>query len=130
MAKSWLALLSRLSLVRLLQKGNRSMSILDSVGAKGKPPLIGDYLAEDEQFQTEYPGLFDFLSQVVLNGKERLPGKLLIYYEAGCAALCVTDAQTESVAWHIQKTIAEALEGLEQRLQHREVDWRKSKPKK
>lgn len=106
------------------------MGILDNVGAKAKPPLSGDNLAEDEAFETEYPGIYEFLCRVKVNGKDRLPGKMLIYYENGCAALCVTDAHTGSVAWHIAKTIAEALEGLEKRFQYGDVDWRVSKPKK
>lgn len=106
------------------------MGILDNVGAKAKPPLCGDNLAEDELFSAEYPGIYEFLSRVKVNGKDRLAGKLLIYYESGCAALCVTDAHTESVGWHIAKTVAEALEGLEKRFQDGSVDWRVSKPRK
>jgi hypothetical protein len=106
------------------------MSILDKVGAKAKPPLYGEFLAEDELFSTEFPAIFELLSRVSVKGKERLPSKLLIYYEAGCHALCVTDPHTDSVCWHIAKTHAEAMEGLEKRLQGGEVEWRKSKPKR
>jgi hypothetical protein len=106
------------------------MGILDNVGAKAKPPLIGDYLAEDELFSTEFPAIYELLSRALVKGKERLPSKLLVYYEAGCCALCVTDPHTGSVGWHIAKTHAEAMEGLEQRLQHSEMDWRVSKDKR
>lgn len=106
------------------------MGILDNVGAKAKPPLYGEFLAEDEIFSMEFPAIFELLARVKVNGKDRQPAKLLIYYEAGCHALCLTDLHTDSVAWHVAKTHAEAMEGLEQRLQHGEVDWRKSKPKR
>lgn len=105
------------------------MGILDNVGAKAKPPLYGEYLAEDEMFSTEFPAIYEVLCRVQVNGKPREPGKLLIYYQHGCLALCLTDAHTTSVAWHVAKTVQLAMEGLEQRLQHSEVDWRLSKPK-
>lgn len=106
------------------------MGILDNVGAKAKPPLFGDYLAEDDLFQTEFPAIFDLLACVKVNGKDREPSKLLVYYERGCHALCLTDPHTGSVAWHVGKSHQECLEGLESRLQHNEVDWRLSKPRK
>jgi hypothetical protein len=106
------------------------MGILDNVGAKVKPPLFGEFLAEDELFSTEFPAIFELLSRVMVKGVERLPSKLLLYYQEGCCALCLTDPHTGSVGWHISKTYAEAMESLESRLQHGEMDWRISKPKK
>lgn len=103
------------------------MSILDNVGAPAKPPEDREYLIEDELFSAEYPGLFEFLARIKVNGVERKPGKLILYYEPDRAQLCLSDAHTKSVAWHAAGSVAHALEGCERRLQEGKVDWRHDK---
>jgi hypothetical protein len=103
------------------------MSILDNVGAEATPDENAEYLVEDEQFSTEFPGLFEFLARVKIGGVERKPGRLIMYYEPGKAHLCLSDQHTGSVAWHASETHAEALVGAERRLQDGKLDWRKDK---
>lgn len=103
------------------------MSILDNVGAPATPSPDEEFLHEDEDFQNQYPGLFECLSRIRHSGRDRLPGRLIIYYEPGKAALCLSDKHTGSVAFHAAEGVSEALEGLEKRLQGGTVDWRKDK---
>lgn len=103
------------------------MSILDNVGAPGGPGPESEYINEDEAFQEEFPGIFEFLARVRYHGNDRLPGRLIVYYEPGKASLCLSDKQSGSVAFHAGEGVQEALEGLERRLQGGTVDWRKDK---
>lgn len=103
------------------------MSILENVGAEASPDENAEYLIEDEAFSTEFPGLFEFLARVKINGVSRKPGRIICYYEPGKAHLCLSDQHTGSVAWHAAATHAEALHGAERRLQEGKMDWRKDK---
>ncbi len=103
------------------------MSILDNVGAEASPDENAEYLVEDENFSTQLPGLFEFLARVKINGQNRKPGRLILYYEPGKAHCCLSDKHTGSVAFHAGEGLYEALEALERRLQEGKVDWRKDK---
>ncbi len=103
------------------------MSILDGISRDAKPHDGEEYLHPDEGFSGEFPGLYEFLARVKVNGSERKPGKLIVYYEQGRANLCLTDAHTGQVAFHVGETVQDALEGAEMRLQASKMDWRKSK---
>lgn len=103
------------------------MSILDAVGGDVNPPNDAEYLADDENFSTQYPGIFEFLARIKINGKNRKPGRLIIYFDAGKAHLCLSDKHTGSCAFHASESVESALEGAEKRLQAGSCDWRKDK---
>ena len=100
------------------------MSILDGVGAGVKRKPGEEYEAADPTFAGEYPGIYEFLSRVVINGEDRKPGALIIKYQAGKVNLCLSDAHTGSVAFHVGDSMQDALEGAERRLQAGSLDWR------
>lgn len=106
------------------------MSILDNVGAPATPQPDQEYLIEDGDFQQQYPGIFEFLARVKYNGRDRKPGRLILYYEPEKAFLCLSDKESGSVAFHAADGLNEALEGLEVRLQAGGVDWRADKRKR
>lgn len=103
------------------------MSILDGVGANVNPPDDGEFLVEDEGFSNQYPGLFEFLSRIRVNGADRKAGRMIVYYEAGKAHLCLADKQTKTCSFHAGESVDDALEGCERRFQEGKLDWRKSK---
>ena len=103
------------------------MSILGNVGSGVNPAGDDDYLLSDEVFQTDYPGLFEFLARIKIEGENRLPGRIIIYCEPGKAHICLSDKHTKSVAFHAGDGVVEALEGAERRLQDGKLDWRKDK---
>lgn len=103
------------------------MSVLDKVGAAAPIDDTREYLVEDELFSADYPGLYEFLARVRISGKNRKPGKLLVYYEPERCQVLLIDKHTKSCAWHASKSVNEALESLERRLQAGTVDWRYDK---
>lgn len=103
------------------------MSILYGIVDAGEPPENEEFLAPDEVFSLEFPGLYEFLARFRFEGQYRKPGKLIVYYEPGRAALCLSDPHTKQVGFHLGESIQECLEGVEKRLQAGKVDWRKSR---
>ena len=103
------------------------MSILDGIVASGEPHDQEEFLAPDEGWSTEFPGLYEFMARRRYLGQDRKPGKLIIYYEPGRAAVCLSDPHTRQVGFHLGETVQECLEGVEKRLQAGKVDWRKSR---
>lgn len=103
------------------------MSILGNVGKDVNPSKDEEFLVTDDLFSTEYPGLFEFLARVKVNGTPRRPGRIIIYYDSGKASLCLSDKHTGSCAFHVAEGITEGLEGAERRLQDGKLDWRKDK---
>lgn len=103
------------------------MSILTGIESSVKPDDQKEFCAPDEGFQEQFPGLYEFLARVKFQGKDRKVGKLFLYYDAGKAAVCLSDAHTGQVAFHLDVGLMEALEGVERRLQASKMDWRKSR---
>lgn len=103
------------------------MTILDNVAKSASPEEGTDFAAKDENFQGRFPGLFELLATTHYEGSKRKLAKLILYYDSGKAAVCVSDAHTGRVAFHLDEGLEEALEGLERRLQAGKVDWRKSR---
>ena len=103
------------------------MSILTAIGDSSKPHEGEEFLAPDAGFSMEFPGLYEFLARFRLEGRDRKCGKLIVYYETGRVNLCLSDAHTGQVAFHVGETFQEALEGVEKRLQAGKMDWRKSR---
>lgn len=100
------------------------MSILENVGAAALLDENREFQCEDDLFSAQYPGLYEFLARSRIEGKNRKCGKMILYYEPERAQICLSDNHTKSVAWHADKGLNEALEGLERRLQAGTVDWR------
>lgn len=103
------------------------MSILTAIGDSSKPHEGEEFLAPDEGLQLEFPGLYEFLARFKVGGKDRKPGKLIVYFEPGRINLCLSDAHTGQVAFHVGDSLQEALEAVEARLQAGKMDWRKSR---
>lgn len=103
------------------------MSVIPDVLPEGNPPEDQEYIAPDEGLQTEFPGLYELLARILVKGVKRTPAKLIVYYEEGRCALCLSDKHTGLVAFHLADSLQEAMEGVERRLQAGKVDWRKSK---
>ena len=103
------------------------MSILDGLVSSAQPPEDQEFLAPDEGFSAEFPGLYEFLARIKYHGQVRKPGKMIVYYEENRAAICLSDAQTRQVGFHLGESIQDCLEGLESRLQASKVDWRRSR---
>jgi len=103
------------------------MSILDHVGADVKRPAGGEYEAPDEVFQRDYPGIYEFLARILVKKEARAPGAVILKYDAGKVNLCLSDAHTGSVAFHVGDSMADALAGVEKRLQAGTMDWRAGK---
>lgn len=103
------------------------MSVLDGVVESAVPPVDEEFIAPDEGWSVEFPGLYEFLARIRYKGQDRKPGKMIVYYEPGRAAVCLSDPQTKQVGFHLGDSIQECFEGLEKRLQAGKVDWRKSR---
>lgn len=103
------------------------MSILDRLNESVKETPGTEFIAEDSAFSDQFPGIHEFLSRVKYRGDDRKPGRLICYYEAGKASLCLSDQHTGMVAFHTASGLLEALEACEARLQNGGLDWRKSK---
>lgn len=103
------------------------MSILDRQKISRKPIADGEFLLEEDEWAQEYPGLFEMLTRVRYQGKDREPGRLIIFAGPGKATLVLCDKQTSQVAFYTGDGIAEALSGLERALGAGSVDWRKDR---
>lgn len=103
------------------------MSILDKIASSAVSDDQAEFTCSDEVFGAQYPGIYEFLARIRHAGNSRKPGRLIIYYDQGKASLCLSDADTKQVAFHIDSGIYEALEAAESRLQSGSMDWRHSK---
>lgn len=103
------------------------MSILGAVGANVKRAPGSVYEAVDKEFEKKYPGIYEFLAKILVGKEERKPGAVILKYEGGKVNLCLSDAHTGSVAFHVADSITKALEGAEERLQAGRMDWREGK---
>lgn len=103
------------------------MTILDHVGAGVKRPDGAVWEAEDSDFQAKYPGIYEFLAKILVGEQSRSPGALIIKYQQGKANLCLSDAHTGSVAFHVGDSVEKALQDVEARLQAGKLDWREGK---
>lgn len=103
------------------------MGILDNVGVASRSPGEQEFEAVDPEFEKKFPGLYEFLARTSVGGEERKPGAVILKYETGKVNLCLSDAHTGSVAFHVGESMAKALDGVEKRLQAGSMDWRESK---
>lgn len=103
------------------------MSILGNVGVTSRPAGEQEFEALDAAFEKRYPGLYEFLARTSVAGVDRKPGALILKYETGKVNLCLSDAHTGSVAFHVGISMDKALHGVEERLQAGTMDWRAGK---
>lgn len=103
------------------------MSILKKIADSAAPAGDQEFCTQDEGFSTQYPGIYEFLARIRHEGNARKPGRLVLYYDQGKASLCLSDAETKQVAFHVDEGLHEALEATERRLQSGSMDWRHSK---
>lgn len=103
------------------------MSILPKLDDVSRQGANREYLHYDEECQGEYPGLFEFLTKVLVEGHPRPASRLVVYYEEDKACLLLTDPHTCQILFHHDDSFHEALTSLEKRLQAGTTDWRKDK---
>lgn len=84
-----------------------------------------EYESPDEEFQGEYPALYEWLSRVVLSGDKREVASLTIKFRDAGVSLCLSAPEEGVVGWHQADSVSEALRGLEKRLDGQKMDWRK-----
>lgn len=103
------------------------MGIIDEAGVGVKRAEGQEYECDDADFVAEFPGIYEWMCRVLLNGKVRVGASLTVKYRDGGCSLCLSSETEKLVGWHQGKTLQEALEGLEKRLQSNTVDWRPRK---
>ena len=103
------------------------MSIISDAGVGVKRAEGQEYECDEGDFSAEFPGIYEWLARIYLNGKTRDGASLTIKYRSGGVSLCLSAATEGLVGWHQGKTVQEALEGLEKRLQASTMDWREKK---
>lgn len=101
------------------------MGILDDATPGVKRYQGQEYECEDNQLQRDYPGIYEWLTRILLDGKPRVPAQLTIKYREGGCSLCLSAGQEDVIGWHQGSDLENALEGLEKRLQAKTMDWRR-----
>lgn len=86
-----------------------------------------EWLYEDELFRDEFPAVYELLARIRVNGGNRMPSRISVYGEPGKLCLCIRDPYSNQVLFHAAESFAEALEGVESRLQAGTKDWRPNK---
>lgn len=103
------------------------MSMLPTSVAETPQVVNGEYAFDDEVFSSDYPTLFEFLSRIMVEGKNRQPSALLVSVEPQRVQLCLMDRHSAQVSFHAAQSLSEALAGMEERASRGALDWRKDK---
>ena len=103
------------------------MSIMDKMSKTSQEVATSDFLLVEDDFATEYPGVFELLTRCKWKGKPRKPGRLVLYAEPGRATLVACEVDSQMVAFYSAEGFSEALAGLERALQAGSCDWRPDK---
>jgi len=86
------------------------------------------YLWRDEDFEAEYPTLFDFLSRVTdESGRSVEPGSVKIFTSEGKLKVLVKAAHERAVAFLTPDGLMGIFDLLDHQLQEGELDWRDDK---
>lgn len=101
------------------------MGIMSDAHVGVKRPPNQEFEWDDPLLEKHLPGLFDALSRIREGGKIRVGASLTIKGKDGGVLLTLSAPSEAVVGFHMGKTWQEALEGLEERLQSRTMDWRK-----
>lgn len=79
---------------------------------------------EDEYAIAEFPYLFSFLSVTRLDGKDRKPGKLILFCEDGRLKACLKDAETGEVLFVTLSGFEKLMYELDEAVSKEDADWR------
>jgi len=82
---------------------------------------------ENCEFSREYPTLFAFLTVSRMNGKNRLTGTILVFWEDGKAKLWVNDRDRKRVSFVTGETYAEVLRACDEGIAQGTLSWRAKK---
>lgn len=81
----------------------------------------------DEAFAKKYPLLLEFLTRELWEpGVPRAKGTLFLFCEDGVFKLCLSDKDTDEVAFVTKATFTAVLEAAERGLAGNTLDWRLS----
>lgn len=94
--------------------------------SRGRPRPVR--AATDGEVEAIYPALWEFLTCQLVEDKGRLTSTLLVMAEDGQVKLCLSDRETDRVAWRSARTVREALQGLEEALAAGTAEWREKRP--
>lgn len=100
------------------------MSSLSDFKGRVKGREGEEYEAPDEEFQNEYPALYEWMARVVLKGEMRAVATLTIKFRDGGVNLCLSAPSEGVVGWHQAETVDMALRGIQNRLEASKMDWR------
>lgn len=103
------------------------MSILDHVPSPDKADANAEMCVKECDFQTSYPGLWEFLARQMYRGTARATGKLVFFTEPEKVTVCLIDRHTGQVAFFTAETVEEVLCGSDKALTSGTLDWRKDK---
>lgn len=82
--------------------------------------------ADDDDFRGFYPGIFEHLTAKKWeDGKERITSTVVMFCEEGFFKICLSDRNTEEVAFMADDTWEGVLQALEQGIQGDSLDWRR-----
>lgn len=84
--------------------------------------------ASDPSFEGDYPGVYDFLALVELEGKSREPGTITLMCQDGRFKASMQDKETKHYCFVSADTFMGLLEAMEGALTNPEHEWRESKP--
>jgi hypothetical protein len=102
-----------------------------SMGNKGPKAEPGQPHGKDPALLKDYPALHEWLVAGLWPDKSpKTASSLVVFFEDGSCKVCLTDRDWERSLWGTGKTLADALESVEERLASGCPDWRPSGKKK
>lgn len=101
------------------------MGIMSDAKAGVNKPATEEFEFLDPLLERDLPGIYDALARIREGGKLRVGASLTIKGKDGGVLLTLSAPTEGVVGFHQGKTWMEALQGLEERLQARTVDWKK-----
>lgn len=93
---------------------------------RGAPGQVSPENANDPAFAKRFPSMFELMTVALLPGGElRKPSSLLLFTEDGVWKGCLTERDLDVSLWCSSDSFQGVLEGIEERLTHSTVEWRK-----
>ena len=92
------------------------MDILPTRPDESSPQSSREYICQDDEYQSLFPAIYEYLSRIKVAGKDRAPSRLVIYYEDQQCTIMLCDPATDKILFHTEEAVDLALEGLERRL--------------
>lgn len=104
------------------------MDILPVPDDPSIPSNVREYIAEDEDWQSLYPAIYEYLARVRWHGRDREPSRLIIYYEDKQCTIMLTDPHCGKILFHTSQAVDQALIELDARLRDPPVrGWKRDK---